>query len=319
MSAVATFKDWLFRWQKSDGTAPIVLGQRRIFIIPSRAGLLFAVALAVMLIGAINYNLALGHALVFLLAGVGVVGMVHTFRNLVGLTISGGRCEPVFVGELAHFPLHLRNDRREPRLALEWQAGDGATIICNLPADDHIAVSLPVLAQRRGWLPLPRVRLETRYPLGLFVAWCYPQPALRCLVYPQPLELPLPPASPAAHSGEQGGDAGREDFAGLRERQPADSPRHIAWKAVARDADQRPLLVKEFAGGAREELWLDWSSLPGGMDGESRLSALTGWVLSAEAAHQAYGLRLPGREYPPDCGSAHHLRCLEALALHTAP
>jgi hypothetical protein len=36
-----------------------------------------------MLIGAINYNLSLGHALVFLLAGLGLVAMVHTFRNLV--------------------------------------------------------------------------------------------------------------------------------------------------------------------------------------------------------------------------------------------
>lgn len=319
MFAVATFKDWLFRWQKSDGNAPIVLGQRRIFIIPTWAGLLFAVALAVMLVSAINYNLALGHALVFLLAGIGVVGMVHTFRNLVALKISGGRCEPVFTGELAHFPLHLHNDRRQPRLALEWRAGDGATVSCNIAADGQVAIALPVVTQHRGWLSLPRIRLETRYPLGLFVAWSYPQPALRCLVYPRPLELPLPPASPAASSGEHGGDAGREDFAGLRERQAADSPRHIAWKAVARDGGQRPLLVKEFAGGAREELWLDWSRLPDTMDGESRLSALTGWVLAAEAANLAYGLRLPGQEFPPDCGNAHRQRCLEALALQPLP
>jgi hypothetical protein len=60
-------------------------------------------ALVVMLLGAINYNLALGHALVFLLAGLGVVGMIHTFRNLFGLVITPGRCEPVFAGETAHF------------------------------------------------------------------------------------------------------------------------------------------------------------------------------------------------------------------------
>ena len=60
----------LFRFQ-SDGTIPFRLGQRRIFIVPSRGGLLFAGALLTMLIGAINYNLALGHALVFLLAGLG--------------------------------------------------------------------------------------------------------------------------------------------------------------------------------------------------------------------------------------------------------
>ncbi len=39
-------------------TSPIILAQRRIFIVPTRAGLLFALALVVMLLGAINYNLA---------------------------------------------------------------------------------------------------------------------------------------------------------------------------------------------------------------------------------------------------------------------
>jgi len=118
---VATLQQKLFRW-RSDGTAPLRLGQRRIFIVPSRGGLLFALALIVMLLGAINYNLALGHALVFLLAGLGIVGMIHTFRNLHGMVITPGRCEPVFAGETAHFPLTLDNDRPGPRPALELAA-----------------------------------------------------------------------------------------------------------------------------------------------------------------------------------------------------
>ncbi len=319
MAPAAAFKDWLFRWQRSDGTAPIVLGQRRIFILPTRAGLVYAAALAVMLVGAINYNLALGHALVFLLAGLGVVGMIHAFRNLAGLGIQGGRCEPVFAGETAHFPLHLENDRPQPRLALELQAGEGAPVRCDVPAGGRADVALPVPASRRGWLPLPRVRLETRYPLGLFVAWSYPRPALACLVYPQPVDTPLPPPRPAAHRGEHGGDAGREDFAGLRQRQAADSPRHVAWKAVARAPADSPLLVKEFSGGARAELWLDWQRLPDGADAETRLSVLAGWILAAEAARLPYGLALPGLTLDPDCGDAHRRRCLEALALFPAP
>jgi hypothetical protein len=118
---VATLQRRLFRWQ-SDGTAPLRLSQRRIFIIPTRGGLLFALALVVMLLGAINYNLALGHALVFLLAGLGIIGMVHTFRNLHGLIITPGRSEPVFAGEMAHFQLTRGNDRPSARLALELEA-----------------------------------------------------------------------------------------------------------------------------------------------------------------------------------------------------
>ncbi len=234
MGIIADLKRRLFRWQ-SDGTAPLRLAQRRIFILPTRAGLLFAAALLAMLTGAINYNLALGHALVFLLAGLALVGMVHAFRNLHGLVITPGRCDPVFAGEVAHFPLYLTSERGAPRLALELRAGDESRSVATAVAARGLSeVAVPVASLRRGWLDLPRTRLATTYPLGLFVAWSYLQPAMRCLVYPQPLATPLPPQQPATRTGDHHGDGGQEDFAGFRERQPADSPRHVAWKASAR-------------------------------------------------------------------------------------
>lgn len=314
MGLVATLKQQLFRW-RSDGTAPLRLGQRRIFIIPTRGGLLFAVALIVMQLGAINYTLALGHALVFLLAGLGIVGMVHTFRNLHGLLVTPGRCEPVFVGEIAHFPVALGNERPTPRLALELEAEPGLAVMAALAAGASSRIAIPLGARQRGWLDLPRVRLSTRYPLGLFVAWAYLQPAMRCLVYPQAINTPLPPPSPLPVGGEQSGDAGQEDFAGFRDRQPADSPRHVAWKASARDAGQRPLLVKQFAGGAQVELQLDWALADPALPVESRVSILAGWVLAAEAEDCIYGMKLPGQTIPPGSGEAQQRRCLEALAL----
>ena len=310
---LSRFSQWLFRWH-SDGSETIVLNQRRVFILPTGAGLLYALTLLLMLLGAINYTLALGHALVFLLAGLGLAGMVHTFRNLAWLRLTPGRAEPVFAGELAHFPLHLEHDRRQPRLALEFSTPGNPLVRCDLATAGRATLALPVQAERRGWLPLPRVRLASRYPLGLFVAWSYPAPAMRCLVYPRPLHLPLPPAAASLVGATRQGDGGQEDFAGLRLRQPADSPRHIAWKAAARDA-AAPLLVKQFAGGAQTELWLDWAWLPHGLDFEGRLSALTGWVLAADAAGLRYGLRLPDGEIPPASGPAQRQRCLERLAL----
>lgn len=314
MSLASALGNRLFRW-RSDGVSPIILTQRRIFIVPTRAGLLFALVLLVMLLGAINYSLSLGHALVFLLAGLGMTGMVHTFRNLAGLCLASGRPEPVFAGETAHFPVHLSSDRNVPRRSLEFRAGDAIPVLCDLDADGTLRIELPLPAIRRGWLVLPRTRLSTRYPLGLFVAWSYPHPEMRCLVYPRPLARPLPPAQAAVASGDHRGAGGHDDFAGLRQHQPADPPRHVAWKAVARDAENRPLLVKQFAGGAREELWLDWQALAAESDPETRLSILAGWILAAEAASLAYGLRLPGAEVTPGCGTAHQQQCLEILAL----
>jgi len=272
-----------------------------------------------MLTGAINYNLALGHALVFLLAGLALVGMVHAFRNLHGLVITPGRSDPVFAGEVAHFSLYLTSERGAPRLALELRAGDESRSVATAIAAHGLSeVAVPVASVRRGWLDLPRTRLATTYPLGLFVAWSYLQPAMRCLVYPQPLATPLPPQQPATRTGDHHGDGGQEDFSGFRERQPADSPRHVAWKASARDAGERPLLVKQFAGGAQTELKLDWSLTPETAPPEARIATLAGWVLAAAAEDACYGLRLPGQEILPDSGDLHRHRCLEALALFPA-
>lgn len=317
MSLLATLKQKLFRWQ-SDGTAPLRLGQRRIFIIPNRGGLLFAMALIVMLIGAINYTLALGHALVFLLAGLGLSGMMHTFRNLHGLIITPGRCEPVFAGDLAHFNLTLGNERVTPRLALELAASNDHAVITEITAQSSTQLAIPLPTLQRGWLELPKIRLSTQYPLGLFTAWSYLQPAMRCLVYPQPLTTPLPLPVASSDSGEQRGDGGQDDFAGFRDRQPADSPRHIAWKASARNDHQRPLLVKLFAGGAQMELILAWSMTDAALDNETRIAILTGWVLAAEEADLSYGLDLPGSHLAPDHGAIHLRRSLELLALFQA-
>ncbi len=318
MRLIAELQRRLFRW-RSDGTAPLRLSQRRIFILPTRAGLLFAAALLAMLTGAINYNLALGHALVFLLVGLALTGMVHAFRNLHGLRIAPGRCVPVFAGEVAYFPLHLSNDRNTPRLALDLRAGDESrSVTAAVAAHGLSEIAVPVASVRRGWLDLPRTRLATRYPLGLFVAWSYLQPAMRCLIYPQPLATPLPIPQATNRSGDHQGDGGQEDFSGFRERQPADSPRHVAWKASARDAGQRPLLVKQFAGGAQSELQLDWALTPDAAAPETRIAILAGWVLAADEEGACYGLRLPGDEIAPDSGEAHRHRCLETLALFPA-
>lgn len=308
-------RHWLFRFGR-DEQVPIVLTRRRIFILPTGGGMTYVALLCVMLIGAINYNLSLGHALVFLLAGLGLVAMVHTFRNLAGLSLVCGRAEPVFAGDTAYFPLHLSNTRRDARCALAFRFAGNAAASVSVPPSGLARVALPCTAPRRGRLDPGRITLESRYPLGLFRAWSYPQPRLSCLVYPKPEPRPLPPPTPIADPGLARGEGGQEDFAGLRLRQPADSPRHIAWKAVARNIDAYPLLVKHFAGGAGEELWLDWQLTGDENDPETRLSILAGWVLAAEAAQLAYGLALPGCTLLPANGSAHRDACLEALALH---
>lgn len=318
MRGLASLPRWLFRLGH-DEELPIVLTQRRIFIIPTRGGVLFAVVLAVMLIGAINYNLSLGHALVFLLAGLGVVAMIHTFRNLYGLRLTPGRAEAVFAGELVRFPMQVDNPHQPPRRALEFSFAAQPVVTVNVPAAGRATLAIPFLARRRGRLDPGRLTLSTRYPLGLFRAWSYPHPVLSCVIYPRPIRTPLPASSSTSDADRRQGEGGQEDFAGLRPRQVSDPTRHIAWKAVARRSDEQPLLVKHFAGGSAEELWLDWSLTSGEGDPEVRLSILAGWIMAAEEQELRYGLRLPEHTVLPAQGPAHRADCLQVLALHGQP
>jgi uncharacterized protein (DUF58 family) len=309
--------NWLWGFTPPErGT--VVLVHRRVYIVPTRLGWMFGATLGILLTGSINYALSLGFALTFLLAGVGLVGMVHTARNLARIAISVGRASPVFAGESAQFRLFL--DGRAPfdrPAILVRHLASGSQLVVDVPAGAAGEAVLGVPAARRGWLPLGRVMLETRFPLGLFRAWSYVEPDARCLVYPRRERSRLPPPSADASAGSQrAAAAGNEDFASLRAYQRSDSPRHVAWKAYARNDE---LLTKQFSGEAASELWLDWTLLPPGLDVEQRLSRLAGWVLAAERAGATYGLRIPGTDLEPGRGEAHAATCLQALALHGLP
>ncbi len=311
------FANWVYGFTPPErGT--VVLVHRRVYIVPTRLGWLYGATLVILLIGSINYALSLGFALTFLLAGMGLVGMVHTARNLARLAVSAGRAEPVFAGESAQFRLYLEGRAAFERPAiLARHLRSASQLVLDVPAGAAAEVVLAVPVPRRGWAPLGRVMLETRFPLGLFRAWSYVEPDARCLVYPRPERSALPPSSAESSAGGMRSPTpGNDDFSGLRSYQLSDSPRHVAWKAVARSDD---MLTKQFTGEAAAELWLDWHLLPGSLGLEQRLSRLAGWVLSAERSGAPYGLRLPGVEIAIGRGDAHCAACLQALALHEVP
>ena len=211
------FYTWLFRWRGPEAGA-IVLVQRRVFILPTRHGLVFAVVLLVMLAGSINYSLGLGFVLTFLLGALGVNAMIHTFRNLANLRVTGGRTRPVFAGDTAFFTVHLENSGDADRYAIGLTHDRKQASFVDLMARSTTPALAAVPALRRGILRPGRLTLFTRFPLGLYYAWAYIDLDLRCIVYPRPAPpgLPMPPAATSAGAGAERGH-GQEDFSGLRQ------------------------------------------------------------------------------------------------------
>jgi uncharacterized protein (DUF58 family) len=306
------FSTWLFQLRAPE-RGEIVLVQRRIFILPTRAGLVYAGVLVLMLTGSINYALSLGFVLTFLLGSVGMTAMLHTFRNLAGLRISPGKTAPVFAGENARFSIAIHNPSAAPRYSLAVARDKQDTDIIDVPPASTVSATATVPAVKRGRLQPGRLTLYSRYPIGLYNAWSYVNLDMYCLVYPRPAPpgLPLPVSRSSSIEGAGQGH-GHDDFAGLRQYQPGDSPRHIAWKSAARGD---VLLTKQFTGRAAAEIWLNLELLPTSMGLEEKLSRLTRWVLDAHAGGLAYGMKLPNATVALGSGEAHRDRCLEALAL----
>jgi uncharacterized protein (DUF58 family) len=309
-----SISDWIFRANVPE-LPPVTLVQRRIFILPTRQGYVFGVTLLILLLASINYALSLGFILTFLLASMGGVAMLHTWRNLAYLKLRPGRCDPVFAGEAAHFHVSVETPAKT-RFSIAIRRRADEPVYADVAASEMASIALGVTATRRGVVPCGRLEIFTRYPVGFFHAWSYVDFGQSVLVYPRPDPFAgAPPTLSRAISEEGIPVPGDEEFNMLRAYRAGDTPKQIAWKALARE---QGLLTKEFSATASSDLWIDWEQAHAA-DIEARLSILCHWVVQAEAYGQSYGLRIPGREIEQGRGEAHRTRCLEALALFEAP
>lgn len=304
--------DWARRRQGPD-RLPLTLGRRRLYILPTRAGMAFAALALTMVVAGLNYGNSLALLLAFLLAGFGLVAMHQCHRNLLRLSLLEAAATPLFAGTTGILRLTIENPSRLARYRVEAAAQDEAAVARDVPADGRAHLDLPIRAPRRGLQRIDRLRVSSSHPFGLFRAWTWVHAPIVMIVYPRPVgSLPLPADRGARSGARPSVAAGTDEWLGLRPFREGDSPRQVAWKAYAREA---PLLVKEYssAGSQLRILSLEAARQP---DIESRLEQLARWAVDAEAAGDLYGLELPGERIPPHRGPDHRHRCLAALALH---
>jgi uncharacterized protein (DUF58 family) len=293
--------------------APYLLTQRRVYILPTKQGLAFALLLFIMLLGSINYSNSLGYFLTFLLASLYVVAIFHTYNNLLKLSIGPVVCKPVFAGEEAHFSLQINNINLPSRFSLRTFTPQQLISINDISENRITTLAIKHVFNKRGLQPLPLFSIETRFPFGLFRAWALVTFAQTQLVYPKPsLHTHLPLKHSGLSEGKKQIDLGSDDFKGLRSYTPGDSLQHIHWKSFAR---HQTLQTKEFSSTNADELWLNWlDTTVSGV--ELKLSQLTRWVLLAEKMNLSYGLRLPAQLISPNSGQHHLDSCLKLLAVY---
>ncbi|MBS0569739.1 MAG: DUF58 domain-containing protein [Proteobacteria bacterium] len=285
---------------------PIRLDRRRIYVLPTRFGLMLSALLLVMLLGALNYNNNPALLLTCLFAATAYQSVFAAFAALNRLQVNGLRAKPCHAGEMLELEFHFDIAAR-PRRSLHLH-GEDARADFDLATGDGVCLRIP--APQRGWLRPGRLRLSSQYPFGLFEVWSWLNPDFAALVYPRRENHPPPLPRLAAHA-RQPADRGGDELATLREYQSGDPPRNIAWKASARRGE---LLVKEFERPRGGEVVLDYAAQRG-LAHEARLSRLAAWVYLAEATRQPYRLLLPDALVEAGLGAEHRHACLRALAL----
>lgn len=315
---------WLVR--RTQRTDRLQFTQRNVYIVPSSGGWVYACVVLVLLLAAINEQLNLAYALAFLLGGVGLSSMSLTHGNLRGLVLSLGVAQRAHAGNTVRVAVQL-DAQHLPQgrfgLLLNEQ------VFCEVEARSVATVQLDIACEKRGWMDLPRWRIQTTYPLGLFRAWGYWRPAQRLLIWPA---LESNPPKPPNNGGDGEQEAAQPntrlndtDDDDIRAWRRGDAMRDVLWKKSAtRLMTEQPPLVKtrQAAAPPPKAYWLDWD-MTAGLPTEARLSRLATWLIHAEQAnattHTMYGLRIPGIDMACSTGPAHLAQCLDALALWSAP
>ena len=306
------FERW-FESRNPPSADAILLHSRRLYILPTRFGYLFAIMLLFLFLAAINYQNSMAYVLTFMLTSLGSVSLWQTHRNLLGISVRMQIPRPVFAGEDCELRFELSHEHNARRHAIGIQYQDQPPVYVSLEPGGSATASLRLPTQRRGEFRPAGITLFTRYPTGLFHAWGWLRFDLPLLVYPRPeTDVRLQQSLVEQYDGQTSTSTIEgDDFAGLREHREGESLRHISWKAYAQG---KGLLTKTFQGQARPSLWIDWSLFTRGST-EERLRAMAGLVLAAEREQQKYGLRLPSISIEQSFGNAHKHSCLYELAV----
>ncbi|RUL79778.1 DUF58 domain-containing protein [Dyella choica] len=285
---------------------PIELHRRRIYIMPTGFGLAFTLLLLVMLVGSLNYSNNAALLLTCLLGAATSISMLVAFRSLNGLRIRGVRGGHATAGE----PIDVTFDFEAKHLRQALRL-DIAQLVHAFDVEGRADVTVSLPTEYRGWLSVPRLRIWTTWPMGLFRAWSWVNPQYAVLVWPRP-EISGPgPTLPFEDNRRQRLHFG-EDLASLRDYRNGDSIRHVAWKASARHEN---LLVKDYEQPVAQQEWrLDWRHLQG-LDHEARIARLARWLGEALAQGRQWSLWLPNEVIGIGNGPSHYTRCMSALAL----
>lgn len=143
----------LARWARARqgvDTPPLTLQARRIYILPTRAGVTAAGLLFLMLLAGMNYSNSLALLLCFMLSGVALVSMHQCHAMLAGLKLVRAEADNTYAGRAGELRLHFENPQARPRSGLQLRVPGSAPSRFELAPAATQTVRLTFRAGARG-------------------------------------------------------------------------------------------------------------------------------------------------------------------------
>ncbi|MBZ9611007.1 DUF58 domain-containing protein [Rheinheimera maricola] len=292
--------------KRQPAAAHVTLVQKLIFILPTRYGWWFLFLICLLYLLGTNYQNNLILLLSYLLLSLFLLSIVLSYQNLSGLTLHCPTAAESFAGGKVQPAISLNSDKPHYMLQLNLLPQREEVLLAELPA----AVTLSLNVSKRGRYVLPRIRVSSQYPLGLWRAWSYVALQQHFWVYP----AADGDSAALQHATEDKSEpAKNESGDNLAAYRSGESVRHLIWKRLARDPTN-PVVRQQQNSMYSEPDWVVVPALSGeALEHALRRACLQ--LLKLEQSGSRYGLKLPALTVPQAQGPLHLQRCLQELAL----
>jgi len=310
----------------------------------------FYIVVSILLgVGSINSQ----NNLLFIVFGVALGAMlvsgIVSGAMMVNLEIERRPIGPAQVGSNARFSYRLRNKRkRVPAMAIDIIEADrprrklrkrvrvrpiAESFVDVAPAGASVDIGAVLPCERRGVFRFDPITISTTFPFGIVLKSVTVTAPDELLVLPRVVELP--PSLLLSGGGRGRTETERHDRRGLglefyaiRDYQPGDPMRRIAWKQSARAGGLRTReLASPVAATIMIELALNHEEQPSGRDrerkgkevnseGERAITLAASLATLASRLNISVGLRVPqlGVDIEPSQNYGRTSAILEALA-----
>lgn len=219
----------------------------------------------------------------------------------------------VFAGRRTGFRVLLRKRFRIPSFLIRLSS-DVDEVLFPLVDGRWREERIYILFPKRGKVDRVKFTLSSDFPLGMFVRSVELEVQVDLLVFPEPIPVNLFPSTANTRMGSGSSSPslsrGFEEFAGVKDYS-GEPMKLIHWKLTAK---RNEITVKDMLAEEKEPIMLSLDMVEG--DIETKLSKLAYLTIKLINEGHPVGLKLNGKELPPERGEPQKIAILKELALY---